>query len=98
QVDTSVVNIAMLPIGDYFRVGVAPLQWVVDSYNVTYAVLLLTGGLLADLYGRRRVFMAGAAIFTAASLVCAVAPQISVLIAGRALAGVGAALLLPSSL
>lgn len=98
QVDTSVVNLATKSIGDDFQSGVGTLQWVVDSYNLVYAVLLLTGGLLADLYGRRRVFMAGAGVFTAASLLAAVAPSITVLIAGRALAGVGAALLLPSSL
>jgi DHA2 family methylenomycin A resistance protein-like MFS transporter len=98
QIDTSVVNLAVRPIGDYFQAGVGALQWVVDSYNLIYAVLLLTGGLLADVYGRRRVFMAGAAVFTAASLLCAFAPSIAILIGGRALAGVGAALMVPASL
>ena len=98
QLDTSVVNLAVRPIGQHFGASVGALQWVVDSYNLLYAVLLLTGGLLADLYGRRLVFIAGAAVFTGASLLCAFAPSISVLIAGRALAGVGAALLLPASL
>ncbi|KVL27311.1 MFS transporter [Burkholderia sp. MSMB1835] len=98
QVDTAVVNLATRAIGAYFHAGVGALQWVVDSYNLAYAVLLLTGGLLADLYGRRRVFMAGTAVFTIASLLCALAPSVSVLIAARALAGVGAALLLPASL
>ncbi|MDQ0467088.1 MFS transporter [Labrys wisconsinensis] len=98
QVDTAVVNLATRPIGDALGAGVGALQWVVDGYNLTYAVLLLTGGLLADLYGRRRIYMAGAAVFTAASLACAAAPSVAVLIGGRALAGVGAALLLPASL
>ena len=98
QVDTAVVNLATRAIGDYFHAGVGALQWVVDSYNLTYAVLLLTGGLLADLHGRRRVFIAGTALFTVASLLCALAPSVAVLIAARALAGVGAALLLPASL
>ncbi|HHT8828688.1 TPA: MFS transporter [Burkholderia cenocepacia] len=98
QVDTAVVNLATRAIGAYFHAGVGALQWVVDSYNLTYAVLLLTGGLLADLYGRRRIFMAGTAVFTLASLLCALAPSVSVLIAARALAGIGAALLLPASL
>ncbi len=98
QVDSSVVNLAVQPIGATFHVGVAVLQWVIDAYNLVYAVLLLTGGLLADLYGRRRAFMAGAAVFTLASVLCAVAPDAGLLIAGRALAGVGAALLLPASL
>ncbi|MBN3770538.1 MFS transporter, partial [Burkholderia sp. Se-20378] len=92
QVDTAVVNLATRAIGDYFHAGVGALQWVVDSYNLTYAVLLLTGGLLADLHGRRRIFIAGTALFTVASLLCALAPSIAVLIAARALAGVGAAL------
>src|SRR5579872_6729581 len=98
QIDTSVVNLATRPIGDYFNAPVDALQWVVDSYNLVYAALLLSGGLLADLIGRRFIFMTGAAIFTAASLLCAFAPAIEVLIAGRALAGLGAALMLPSSL
>jgi EmrB/QacA subfamily drug resistance transporter len=98
QIDTSIVNLAARPIGTYFSAGVAALQWVVDGYNLVYAVLLLTGGLLADLYGRRRIFVIGAAIFTAASLQCALAPTVSILILGRAIAGLGAALLLPASL
>lgn len=98
QVDTAVVNLAVHPIGKYFGAGVGALQWVVDGYNLVYAVWLLTGGLLADLYGRRRIFVSGAAIFTAASLLCAVAPSVSILIIGRALAGLGAAFLMPASL
>jgi MFS family permease len=98
QIDTSVVNLATHAIGATFRAGVAPLQWVLDAYNLVYAVLLLSGGLVADLYGRRRAFAIGAAVMTAGSLVCAFAPSIGVLIGGRAMTGVGAALLLPSSL
>ncbi len=98
QVDTSVVNLAMQPIALTFHASVAPLQWVLNSYNLVYAVLLLSGGLIADLYGRRLAFMLGAAVMTVASVICAFAPGIGVLIAGRALTGVGAALLLPSSL
>jgi EmrB/QacA subfamily drug resistance transporter len=98
QVDTAVVNLAVRPIGAYFRAGVGAMQWVVDSYNLVYAVLLLTGGLLADLYGRRFIFMAGAITFTLASLVCAFAPSVAVLIGGRAIAGLGAAFIIPASL
>ncbi|MBV8615909.1 MAG: MFS transporter, partial [Acetobacteraceae bacterium] len=65
QVDTSVVNLALRPIGAGLRVGVAQLQWVVDGYNLAHALLLLTGGLLADLLGRRRIFISGAAVFSA---------------------------------
>jgi EmrB/QacA subfamily drug resistance transporter len=98
QVDTCVTNLATRPIGQTFHAQVGALQWVVDAYNLSYAVLLLTGGLLADLYGRRRIFMVGAGIFTVASLICAAAPSIGILIAARALTGIGAALLLPASL
>lgn len=98
QVDTTVVNLATHPIGDYFHAGVSRIQWVLDAYNLTYAALLLTGGLLADLYGRRRLFMTGATIFTSASMLCALAPTIGWMIAGRAIAGLGAALIMPASL
>lgn len=98
QVDTSVVNLAVRPIGAALGAGVAGMQWVVDAYNLTYAVLLLTGGLLADLFGRRRIFVIGVATFTAASVLCAAAPGIGILIGARALAGIGAALLVPASL
>ncbi len=98
QVDTSVVNLAVQPIGAALGASVTALQWVIDAYNLVYAVLLLSGGLIADLYGRRRAFVAGAAIMAAASVGCALAPDARVLIAARAFAGVGAALLLPASL
>ena len=98
QLDTSVVNLATRPIGAAFQAPVNALQWVIDGYNLTYAVLLLSGGLLADLYGRRRVFMAGAAVFSVSSVLCAMAPSIAILIAGRVCSGVGAALMLPASL
>jgi MFS transporter, DHA2 family, methylenomycin A resistance protein len=98
QVDTSVVNLAMRSIGKDLQASVTGLQWVLDGYNISYALLLLTGGLLCDLYGRRRLFVIGAAAFTGGSVVCAAAPTIAMLIAGRAVAGVGAALLLPASL
>src|ERR1700742_691319 len=59
QVDTSVVNLAMRAIGAGLRAGVGSMQWVLDAYNVAYAALLLTGGLLADLFGRKRLFILG---------------------------------------
>ncbi len=98
QVDTSVVNLAVRSIGATLDASVAGLQWVLDAYNLAYALLLLTGGLLSDLYGRRRLFLLGSAIFTGGSVICAGAPDIAVLIGGRAIAGAGAALLLPASL
>ncbi len=98
QVDTSVVNLALRSIGLRLHAAVTGLQWILDAYNLCYAVLLLTGGLLCDLYGRRRLFIVGAAIFTGGSVLCAAAPGVPLLIAGRAVAGAGAALLLPASL
>ena len=98
QVDTSVVNLALAPIGKALSAPVSVLQWVIDAYNLVYASLLLTAGTLADLYGRRRIFALGVAIFTISSLICGFAPDEVTLIAGRALSGLGAALLVPTSL
>lgn len=98
QLDTSVVYLAIQPIGAAFGTGVGSLQWVIDSYNLTYAIFLLTGGLLADMLGRRLVFMAGAAVFAVASAACALAPDIITLIGARMVTGLGAALVLPASL
>ena len=90
------VNLALRSIGLSLHATVTGLQWVLDAYNLSYAVLLLTGGLLSDLYGRRRLFIVGAAIFTGGSVLCAAA-GVPLLIAGLAIAGAGAALLLPAS-
>jgi MFS transporter, DHA2 family, methylenomycin A resistance protein len=98
QIDTSVVNLAVKEIGTSLDAGVTTLQWVVDAYNLVYASLLLTAGTLADLYGRRRIFALGIALFTFGSLVCGLAPNAVVLVAGRAVAGLGAALEVPTSL
>ena len=98
QIDTSVVNLAVKEIGASLDAGVTALQWVVDAYNLVYASLLLTAGTLADLYGRRRIFALGIALFTLGSLVCGLAPNATVLVAGRAVAGLGAALEVPTSL
>jgi DHA2 family methylenomycin A resistance protein-like MFS transporter len=98
QIDTSVVNLAVKEIGASLGAGVTALQWVVDAYNLVYASLLLTAGTLADLYGRRRIFGLGIALFTLGSLICGLAPNAAVLVAGRAAAGLGAALEIPTSL
>jgi MFS transporter, DHA2 family, methylenomycin A resistance protein len=98
QIDTSVVNLAVQPIGAAFHASTGALQWMLDAYNLVYAVLLLSGGLIADLHGRRLAFLLGAFVVTAASLAAAAAPDMAALIAARAAAGVGAALLLPASL
>ncbi len=98
QIDTSVVNLAVKEIGTSLHAGVTMLQWVVDAYNLVYASLLLTAGTLADLYGRRRIFALGIALFSLGSLLCGLAPNAAVLVTGRAVAGLGAALEIPTSL
>jgi MFS transporter, DHA2 family, methylenomycin A resistance protein len=96
--DTSLVNLGLKSIQQAFRVDTAALQWVIDLYTLTYAVFILTGGTLADLYGRRLIFIAGVVVFAIGTLLCAVAPNIAVLILGRGIAGLGAALELPVAL
>jgi EmrB/QacA subfamily drug resistance transporter len=98
QFDSQVVNLALKHIGSDLDAGVSQLQWIMDSYNLLYATLLLTGGTLADLYGRTRIFVAGIGLIVAGSIVCTLAPNAGVLIAGRAITGVGAALNVPTSL
>ena len=98
QIDTSVVSLAVKRIGADLNSGVSEMQWVIDAYNLVYASLLLTGGTLGDLYGRRRIFVLGIALFTVGTLVCALAPSGAILIGGRAISGLGAALELPMSL
>lgn len=96
--DGTVVNIALPTIGSALSASVAGLQWVVNSYTLTLASLILLGGSLGDRFGRRRVFLLGIAWFAGASLLCGVAPTAEALVAGRALQGVGGALLTPGSL
>lgn len=96
--DTSIVNVALERIATGLAGGVAGLQWVVNAYTLSFASLLLSGGTLADRFGARTVYMAGLATFTAASALCGAAPSLAVLIAGRVLQGVGAALLVPASM
>jgi EmrB/QacA subfamily drug resistance transporter len=96
--DATVVGIALPAIGREFHAGVGSLQWIVDAYTLTLAGLLLLGGTLGDSYGRRKVFVIGVVWFAAASLLCGLAPTAGVLIAARALQGVGGALLTPGSL
>jgi len=98
QIDSSVVNLAVKRIGADLKAGVSALQWVLDAYNLVYASLLLTAGTLGDLYGRRRIFTAGMALFALGTAVCGLAPGIGILITGRVIAGIGAAAVLPSSL
>jgi EmrB/QacA subfamily drug resistance transporter len=96
--DATVVNIALPTIGEDFDAGLSSLQWVVNAYTLTLAGFLLLGGALGDRFGRRRVFLIGVGWFAGASVLCAAAPSDEVLIAARALQGMGAALLTPGSL
>lgn len=98
QLDSSVVYLGLKHIGDDLRADVNELQWVLDAYNLAYATFLLTGGTLGDLYGRLRIFLWGLTMIVAGSLICAMATNGTVLIAGRALTGLGSALEIPSSL
>ena len=98
QLDVTIVNVALPQIGASLRSGVTGLQWVVDAYTLSFAVLLIAAGVLGDRFGSRRAYLAGFFVFTAASLVCGLASNILVLIIARAVQGMGAALLVPSSL
>src|ERR1700753_3107431 len=98
QLDVTIVNTALDRIGAALGGGVSELQWVVNAYTIAFAAFILTSGALGDRIGARRVFMAGFAIFTAASLGCALALNSTVLIAARAVQGLGAAVLVPNSL
>jgi MFS transporter, DHA2 family, methylenomycin A resistance protein len=98
QLDVTIVNTALNSIGTSLGGGVAELQWVVSSYTIAFAAFILTAGALGDRIGAKRVFTAGFAIFTAASVACALAPNAVALIAARAVQGLGAAILVPNSL
>ncbi|MFI8218285.1 MFS transporter [Streptomyces sp. NPDC085932] len=96
--DSTVVNVALPRIGRDLDADLAALQWTVNAYMVTLAGLILLGGALGDRFGRRKVFVVGVVWFAVASLLCGIAPNAEVLIAARALQGVGGALLTPGSL
>src|SRR5919201_3286469 len=98
QLDATVVNVALPRIGANLHAGLTSLQWVINAYTLTLSGLLLLGGSLGDRLGRRRIFVVGVVWFAVASAGCALAPTSGVLIAMRALQGVGGALLTPGSL
>jgi EmrB/QacA subfamily drug resistance transporter len=97
-IDGSVVTVALPAIGHSFAASAADLQWTLNAYLLPLSALLLLGGAAGDHYGRRRLLIAGTAIFTAASIACAIAPSLGVLLPARALQGIGAAMLMPNSL
>ena len=96
--EATVVNVALPTIGRNLGAGVAGLQWTLNSYVLTLAALVLVGGSLSDICGRRRIFILGAVVFVAASALCAAAPTIGLLILARFIQGIGGALLTPGSL
>jgi len=89
-VDATVVNIALPALGRDLHAGFDGLQWTINGYTLALASLILLGGSLGDRFGRRRIFVVGTAWFAVASALCALAPSIEVLVAARALQGVGA--------
>ncbi|WP_197093440.1 DHA2 family efflux MFS transporter permease subunit [Nonomuraea sp. SBT364] len=98
SLDALVVTTALSTIRQDLTASIEALEWSVNAYSLTFAVLLLTGAALGDRFGRRRVFVTGLAVFTVASVACALSPDIGTLIASRALQGVGGAMVLPLSL
>ena len=97
-IDGSVLNVALPAIGRSYHAATAEVQWVMNAFTLPLSALLLLGGGAGDLYGRKRLLLSGIALFTLASILCAAAPGLEMFLAGRALQGLGAAMLLPSSL
>jgi len=98
MLDNTVVNVALPTIQRGLGAGLSELEWIVTGYALTFAAFMLTGGKLADLLGRRRLFVTGLAVFAASSLACALAPSAGFLIGARIVQGVGAALMNPATL
>ena len=98
SLDNLVVTTALPSIREHLHASLAGLQWTVNAYTLTFAVLLLTGASLGERFGRRRLFVIGLGLFTAGSAAAALAPGIGALVAARAIQGVGAAILIPLTL
>jgi len=98
MLDNTVVNVALPSIERDLHITISQLEWIVTSYALVFAALLITGGKLADLLGRRKIFVVGLAVFTLSSLACGMAPNAGFLIGARAVQGVGAALMNPATL
>jgi EmrB/QacA subfamily drug resistance transporter len=97
-IDGTVVNVAIPTLQKAFHATVVDVQWVIESYGVLLSSLILAGGALGDLFGRRRMFLLGVTVFAAASAACGLAPSIEALVIARCVQGFGAALLVPGSL
>src|SRR3954451_10221821 len=98
MLDNTIVNVALPSIQRSLHMSISSLEWIVTAYALTFAALLITGGKLGDLYGRRKMFILGLAIFTLSSLACGLSPNAGFLIGARAVQGVGAALMNPATL
>jgi MFS transporter, DHA2 family, methylenomycin A resistance protein len=96
--DLSIVTVALPSMQAGLQTGFSSLQWVVDAYTLALSALLLSAGSLGDRYGRRRIYLAGMAVFTLGSAICAASPDVGLLIAGRIIQGAGATSLIPGSL
>jgi EmrB/QacA subfamily drug resistance transporter len=97
-IDANAINLALPAIRNDLGGGISGAQWTIDAYNVTFAAVLLTAGSLGDKFGRRALLRIGLVTFVAASLACAAAPSLPLLLAARAVQGVGAAVMLPQGL
>ena len=97
-IDANAINLALPAIRDNLGGGISGAQWTIDAYNITFAAVLLTAGSLGDRFGRRTLLRVGLVTFIVASLVCAAAPSLPLLLAARTVQGVGAGLMLPQGL
>src|SRR6266852_116991 len=97
-IDGSVMNVALPAIDHDLHPGPEGLAWLITAYLLTLTALILLGGAAGDHYGRRRLLLAGIGLFLAASLVCAAAPTLAIILVGRVAQGIGAAMLMPNSL
>src|SRR5207249_7582913 len=98
MLDNTVVNVALPTLQRSLHLKISELEWVVTGYALTFGAFMLTGGKLADLFGRRLIFVAGLVVFTASSLACGLAGDATTLIAARVIQGLGAALMNPATL
>src|SRR5438270_13420373 len=98
MLDNTVVNVALPSIQRDLNASLSSLEWTINAYTLTLAVLMVTGGRLGDIFGRRRMFLFGVVVFGASSLIIGFAPNEAVLVAFRAIQGVGAAFMMPATL
>src|SRR4051812_49797040 len=98
MLDNTVVNVALPSIQKDLGASLSSLEWTVNAYTLSFAVLLVTGGRLGDIFGRRRMFLSGVVVFAASSALIGLAPDQTWLVAGRAVHGMGAAFMMPGTL